>query len=97
MSAYTVSLDSAIARVVDEHVRRALAEHTCQCACSASHTNPQRTAYTVGEVGQMLDLTEAQVRALCLSGDMDSFRAGRYIRIPVEAIPEFKRRHALAS
>ncbi|MHA6626923.1 helix-turn-helix domain-containing protein [Pseudonocardia sichuanensis] len=90
------ALDAAIARLVDERVERALAEH--QCACSARPTaTPQRTAYTVREVGQLLDLTPEQVRHLCLNGDLESFRAGRYIRIPVAALDAFARSQRLAA
>lgn len=53
-------------------------------------------AYTVKQVAAALQISEEHARILCTTpvedGGLESFRAGRYIRVRIAALDEFERR-----
>lgn len=56
-----------------------------------------RTAYTVHEAAASLGLSYRQCLGLCRTGQLGSFRAGRYVRVPAAALDEFARPGARSS
>lgn len=48
-----------------------------------------RQAYTVGEVGEMLAMSEAHVRRAIRRGELGAIKGAKEYRIPVRALQEF--------
>lgn len=87
-----MGLEADIARIVENAVRKALADHVCSCPMAAGQGHGSalpRVAYSVVEVSDRIGLPVPTVRRMIREEHLKARWTGRQYVIPVGAVEEY--------